>query len=331
MERAVTHYLEQVRAELRLPPGEERHIIGEVCLHLEDEVRDLMLGGLGRHEAAAVARQRLGHPKALGRRLYAAHHRGSWRQALYAAGPHLVLALIISWQLQPQFLAIAGFLAFTTMFTLVGLWKGKPAWFYAWAGYALAAPLAAGAIAVSTLMRAASSFLSGQHPPLHPLAYAGLLIYLAVLAGLLSRIAVRVVRRDWTLASLMVVPLPLLIWLLLSLQSSAKDAVFALPDFPLSPASSAVSLLALAGVAVGFVRFRQRLVKVWMLLTIAPAFVLIGLGDGSTASVAGAFALAFLSLALLLSPALLDHKARDVTNEVERWGDIVHYSGHAER
>ena len=331
MERAVNYYFEQVRAELRLPPGEERRIIGEVCLHLEDEVRDLMLEGLGRHQATATALQRLGHPKVLGRRLYEAHHRGSWRQALYAAGPHVLLALIVSWQLQPEFLAIAGFLAFTTLFTLVGLWKGKPAWFYAWAGYALAAPLAAGAIAVSAHMRAASSFLSGQHLPLHPLAYAGLLVYLAVLATLLARIAVRVVRRDWTLASLMVVPLPLLVWLLLSLQSSGKDTVFAMPTFPLGPASSAASLLAMAGVAVGFVRFRQRLVKVWMLLTIAPAFVLIGLGDGSTASVAGAFALAFLSLALLLSPALLDHKTRGNTNEVERWGDILHHSGHAER
>ena len=67
--------------------------------------------------------------------MYEAHSQGTWKQALMAALPHLLFALVfaLDWWRGIGWLAIVLGLVLVT--AVYGWWHGRPVWSFTWLGY----------------------------------------------------------------------------------------------------------------------------------------------------------------------------------------------------
>ena len=103
MPTVLSHYLGTVRDRLRLDTSSEQEVIHELETHIEDKLQELREEGLTEEEAASACVRFLGSAKSVAKQTYEAHSQGSWRQALFAALPHLLFAIlficIIFWSL----------------------------------------------------------------------------------------------------------------------------------------------------------------------------------------------------------------------------------------
>ena len=175
-DRLIERYLDQLRRELQVSPEQEAEILREVRSHLLLAARDLA----GRPaEAPALALERFGSAQEIGQGLRQVHGRATWREALLAALPLLLLGGAASLPQAPAWLAVV-LVAGPVACLAAWVWAGKghwPLWGWAWLG---GLPLAV------------------PHAPLNPLW--GALAYLVVL--LLVR------NRNWLEATLALYPLP---------------------------------------------------------------------------------------------------------------------------
>lgn len=300
-------YLESIKRQLRLAPEAEGFILRELRQHLQDRASELQRLGRTHEDAEGAAVQAMGAPTVVARRLYEAHSQGTWFETAIAAGPHLALALLFAFHGWQSTFWLSLTLGGIILLTLYGWSMGKPIWLYPLVGYSILPLLVPGLVALFYLWRSVGSHTAGVPAPLAPWAWAALLPALPFTVWTLASVAIRIVKRDWALATLVLLPLSALVSWLLVLSSRGLLATFPNPALHEADGGIALTLLALALATMCFVRLRQRRMKVGVLLLATLAiWVVAAQASPQGMSPWGLVLVALLLSGLLLSPALLE-------------------------
>ena len=148
MTALLSHYLENIKGNLRLAPSDEQEVLNELETHIEDKLQELTDGGLSEEEAAKTCLGLLGSAKSVAHQIYEAHSQGTWKQALLASMPHLLFGLLfaLNWWQHIDWLSVLVVLVIGT--TAYGWWHGKPTWVFPWLGYSLLPVVAVGRLLI---------------------------------------------------------------------------------------------------------------------------------------------------------------------------------------
>lgn len=310
-------YLASVRGYSKLDPTAEGEIVRELHTHFEDEIDELCETGFSPTEAVDVATERFGAAEELGRHIYEVHSRGTWGQALLSAIPHLLIALTFVLHLwRDSFWLLAMALAITTV-TIYAWYHGKPAWFYSWLGYFLIPLLAIGFLVLFAIGGVLSLVVLERS-----MLWVVVLAYIPVALWLSGSIFIRVMRRDWLFASLMLLPFPVIVEWLIALGQDGGLGEYSRQGFQGSDPRVALTFLAMGGTAATFIRLRQRLLKIGVLsvatlLILAMVWRFAESGFNPVAS----FFVSLCLVGFLLSPALLEHRVVHGGEEMEFWDE----------
>jgi len=296
MPTVLSHYLENIKGNLRLDFPEEREVINELKTHIEDRLQELEESGLSEEEATETCLGLLGSAKMVARQIYEAHSQGSWRQALLASMPHLLFGLlfVLNWWHHIGWLSITLILILGAI--AYGWWHGKPAWVFSWLGYTLL-PVA----------------MVGLLLPLLPQGWSWVAIFLYIPLALwwLYYIVDQTVRRDWLFSSLMLLPVPIIAGWFLAIEPQTGPTGYSIQRVHEFAPCIGLSFLALALTIVTFTRLRQRWLRIGLLFIagILTLTMIAYYADGRL----GLLAFLVLGLAmggLLLIPALLERRIR---------------------
>ena len=300
-------YLNDLARQLHLDPEEERGILSELESHISDRAQELMEAGLASDVALHAAINDFGASDEIADRLYEVHSRGSWNHTTLAALPHLLLSLMFALHLWVNPAWVAILVAASVGMTVLGWRKGRARWTYPWLGYCLVVPILSWGLAMTAVGYGAWSVVARSVLPFSIPIYIASLAYVAFSLWFVIKNVSKVVRPDWIMASLAVLPLPFLgYWFFYFykrgevLQSDARVMQ------EIDSAAAIVFLILGAATAV-FFRVGRRMIRVVLLIITAPS--LIVLAWVSYQGGAGYFAVFFfsaISLAILLTPALLD-------------------------
>ena len=287
-------YLDNLKDYLRVDPATESDVVRELDAHLEDKSQELRESGFSEEEATEAAVQFLGSPQLVARQMYEVYSQGNWRQALFAALPHFLIASLFAlhcWHSTAWLLAI---LVAVISVVIYGWCHGKPAWLFPWLGYCLIPVLAVGTLLI---------FLPGGWAWLAAAAYVPLALLVLV------SVTKQTVKRDWLFASLMLLPIPIVLSWILAL--GIKDGLLRYEHVYDTSPWIALSFAVLAVTAATFIRIRQRWAKAGALLIPQILLLLIVASSGKYAVSFWAWLLLILlSLFLLVGPALLERKIR---------------------
>jgi hypothetical protein len=266
--RAVDTYLNQVKSNLHLDPYTESTVMGELETYFQDKIEDLRTAGLTEADAARQAIDSFGTPRKVARLLYEAHSRGSWLEALLAAQPALLGAGLFATHLWSQVLVLIPAFALLLFVTLTGWLKGKPNWLYPWIGFAFAPLLAAVFLSRNFVYHSIYSILVGSGISAEHVTLLLFLGLYGVAFWIVLAVVSRILKRDWLLVSYMLLPLPLLgIWIIAI--DGGNQVLFALGvQVHQWDRNMLLALLLLALSSALFMRLRQRLSKVAILLVI---------------------------------------------------------------
>ncbi len=289
------NYTDSLKDYLRLDTTIEGNVVRELNAHLEDKSHELIESGLSEEEATATAAKLLGSPRIVAKQMYEVYSQVSWRQALFAALPHLLVATLFAMHFWQNTFWLVGMLGAITGAVIYGWCHGKPAWLFPWLGYCLIPVIAVGILLI---------YLPGSWVWFAATAY----VPLALLV--IFSVTKQTIRKDWLFASLMLLPIPIVLGWMLALELEDKliwqEQLFEFASL------IALSFAVLALTVVTFIRIRQRWAKVGALLTLEVlTLVMIGLGGKSAIGFGGWLILALLALLLLLGPALLERKIRE--------------------
>ena len=310
-------YLARVKSCSRLDPTAESEIVRELQTHFEDEIGELCQAGFSTTEAADVATKRFGAPEALGRQIYEVYSKGTWSQALLAAVPHFLLALTFGFHLwRNNFWLFATALAVISV-TLYAWRHGRPSWFYSWLGYSLITLLVIVLLVLFAVGQGLSRFMLGSG-----MQWVVMAIYVPVALCLLGYTIVCVVRRDWLLASFMLLPFPAIIVWLLALEQGGGLAAYSKEGLQSGDQGMAFAFLALGGAAGTFIRLRQRLLKI-VVLAVATLLILAIVWRFAESDLNPVISLfvSFCFISFLLSPWLLQNRVVHRGNEMEAWDE----------
>lgn len=288
-------YTDSLKNYLRLDATIKANVLRELNAHLEDKSHELIESGLSKKEATATATKLLGSPQIVAKQMYEVYSQGSWRQAIFAALPHLLVAALFAMRCWQNTFWLIGMVVAIAGSVIYGWCHGKPAWLFPWLGYCLIPVIAVGILLI---------YLPGSWTWFAATAY----IPLALLV--IFSITRQTIKKDWVFASLMLLPIPIVLGWMLALE--LEDNLIwheQLREFaPLIALSFAVLALTVAT----FMRIRQRWAKIGALLTLEILLlVIIGLGGKSTIGFGGWLILVLLALLLLLGPALLERQMRE--------------------
>jgi len=299
-------YFDRLRSSLGLGAPVESEVMRELQTHAEDHLADLERGGLSREEAMRVLLRRLSGPRSLARDFHEAHRRASWHDVLMATGAFLLVSALFATHLWSTPVAVAGVAALIVTVTLYGLWRGRPMWFYPWAGLALTLLSFCGYLAFVALKETAGPIADGRHEAVLVLGFAGALLY-APLAVLILASCIRVAsRRDWLDASLMLSPTaPVVVWLATLHQRGGIHE--GLPAMGGPDSALALTFLAMAVAAAVFVGVQSRATKL-ATLCVTAALVLFTVSTVYDAQLllSELTGRAILLFAFLLSPVILE-------------------------
>lgn len=289
------NYTDSLKDYLRLDPTIEGNVVRELNAHLEDKSHELIESGLSEEEATATAAKLLGSPRIVAKQMYEVYSQGSWRQALFAALPHLLVAALFAMHCWQNTFWLVGMLGAITGSVIYGWCHGKPAWLFPWLGYCLIPVIAVGILLI---------YLPGGWAWFAATAY----IPLALLV--IFSVTKPTIKKDWLFASLMLLPIPIVLGWMLALE--LEDKLIWQEQLYEFASLIALSFAVLALTVATFIRIRQRWAKVGALLTLEVlTLVMIGLGGKSAIGFGGWLILALLALLLLLGPALLERKIRE--------------------
>ena len=296
MVTALSHYLDSVRANLKLDFSSEREVIAELETHIEDRFQELMEAGLSEEEATQNCLGLLGSAKLVARQLYEAHSQGTWGQTLLASMPHMLFALlfVLNWWQGVGWLLIMLVLVLST--AVYGWCHGKPTWLFPWLGYSLLPVIVAGLFLLC--LPAGWSWLS-------------ILFYVPLALWLLLSVIFQTIKRDWLYTSLMLLPVPIIVGWLLAVDPAGRFPNYDVHRLNYLAPWIGLSFLALALAVAIFVRLRQRRLKVAILLIsgLLTLIMVAGYADGRLSLVAF-LALILMMLGLFLAPALLERRVR---------------------
>ena len=303
----VRNYLDEVRAHLHLPINTERQVISELYTHFQERVAELQQEGIPEQEATKTAIESFGRAREVARLIYEAHSKGSWTNAVMACLPHLIGAGLFASHLWHR--PLLALIAFTLVVcvTLLGWWHGKPNWLYSWIGYALLPLLIIGYASWFPIQQALSFLLwrEGFLPSSWLLALV-ITFYVLSLWFIVST-TIRVVRRDWLLATLMLVPLPIVGCWLFNIEQAGSSFQGAGAGLHQWDMPMALTLVVLGVTTATFIRLRQRVLKVGALITVSSvALVMVAHTLWGNLGFLGLLALSLSMLIFLFTPALLE-------------------------
>jgi hypothetical protein len=311
------HYLSRVAFYSKLDPEAKDDIFRELQTHFEDEIDELRRSGLSTTEAVHVATERLGTPESVGRQIYEVYSKGSWGQALLAAAPHFLLAFTFAFHLWRNIFWLVP-LTLAIMSVAVYVWRrGRPSWSYSWTGYSLI-PL----LVISFLFLFAIGQILSTYVFQDDLLWLVVLVYIPVAFWITGATIISAIRRDWLLASFMMLPFPVFaVWLFvleqdMGLMEYCKGSFWSVDE------KLAFTLLALGGVAAAFIRLRQRIIKIGLL----SFSTLLILGMVWRFSESGlnpviSFLASVCLVCFLLTPVLLENKVEHMGARIEARDD----------
>ena len=296
MVTVLSHYLDSVRANLRLDLSDEREVINELESHIEDRLQELTEAGLSEEEAANRCVALLGSAKLVARQIYEAHSQYTWGQTALASIPHLLFGLLfaLNWWQSVGWLLVTLVLIVSTV--VYGWCRSKPTWLFPWLGYSLLPVVVAGLFLL--WLPAGWSWLA-------------VLLYIPLALWLLYSVSVRTIKRDWLYSSLMLLPVPTIIGWFLAMETEGK-----FPEYSVQRVSDfapwiGLSFLALALAVAMFMRLRQRWLKVAVLfMSGLLTLTMVAYYTGGKLGLATFLVLILLMLGLFVTPALLERKVR---------------------
>jgi len=296
MTTVLSHYLNEVRENLRLNLSDEREVINELETHIEDRLQEMRQAGLSEEEAANTCVKLLGSAKLVARQIYEAHGQGSWRQALLASMPHLLFALMfaLNWWQGIGWLSIM--LVLVLGMAIYGWWHGKPTWLFPWLGYSLL-PVAVAGLLLLYLPKGWS--------------WLAIVLYIPLALWLIYSIIVQTIKRDWLYSSLMLLPVPTIIGWFLAVKAGAKFPEYSLERLHDFAPWIGLSFLALAVTAATFIRLRQRWLKTAVLVISGLLTLIMVASLASDRLGVSTFSILILvMLSLFLVPALLERRLK---------------------
>jgi hypothetical protein len=310
MHAEVAVYLDEIRSHLHLDRETESRIISELYSHLQEKVAELEERGVSELEATREALASFGGARVIARLTYEAYSRGSWMEALISCQPHMIVAALFATHVWRQPVMVGAAFAAIVLIALLGSRRGTPTWSYSWIGYAVFPFLILTAMSWEPVVHTVTYVArgTGEPAPVWELALLGVLGVFSI--WLVASTTVRTTRRDWILASLMLLPIPVLAIWLLTVSHSEGFVVNLLRSFEVrfSRWDTAMAYFcATLGIAsVLFIRVRQRVLK-------AGSVLAVGIVGGAAVlrsfwGAAGVLEILLLSLALLAfltSPLLL--------------------------
>jgi hypothetical protein len=267
----ISHYLNKFKACLQIDQTIKDGVAEELYTHLEDKSRELEENGLSKEEASKIAVQSLGSPELIAQQIYETHAQGSWKEALFSALPHFLVALLFTSYYWQNIVYVSIMLALIVGIAIYGWHRGKPIWIFPWLGYYLMPVVVTGILLLS--------LPQGW-------GWIAALIYIPLALFVFIHIVRQTARRDWLYASLMLAPMLVTfawfsplgtgnelltngIWLA-SLQTNALWIV--------------ISFIALAAATIAFIRLKPRRYKIMSLL-IPPLVILFSVTMASRGNI----------------------------------------------
>ena len=189
---SISHYLNRFKDCLHIDQTIRDGVAEELYTHLEEKTQELEENGLSREEAGKIAVQSLGSPELIAQQIYEAHAQGSWKEALFSALPHLLVALLFTSYYWQNIIYASIILALTVGIAIYGWHRGKPIWLFPWLGYYLMPVVITGILLLS--------LPQGW-------GWIAALIYIPLALFVFIHIVRQTARRDWLYASLMLAPM----------------------------------------------------------------------------------------------------------------------------
>ncbi len=249
----VSHYLNRFKASLKIDHTIRDGVAEELYTHLEDRTQELEEKGLSKEEASKIAVQSLGSPELIAEQIYETHAQGSWKEAIFSALPHLLVALLFTSYYWRNIVYVSIILALIVGIAIYGWQRGKPIWLFSWLGYYLM-PVVVSAILLLSLPQG--------------WGWIAALIYIPLALFVFIHIVRQTARRDWLYASLMLAPmLVTFTWF----SSLGKGNELLASDWAARLQTNAlwivISFVALAAATIAFIRLKPRRYKIISLLT----------------------------------------------------------------
>jgi hypothetical protein len=259
MVSSISHYLHRFKSSLKIDHTIRDGVAAELYTHLEDKSRELEEKGLSKEEASKIAVQSLGSPELIAEQIYETHAQGSWKEAIFSALPHLLVALLFTSYYWQNIVYASIILALTVGIAIYGWHRGKPIWFFPWLGYYFMPVIISGILLLS--------LPEGW-------GWIAALIYIPLVLFVFIHIMRQTARRDWLYASLMLAPmLVTLTWF----SSLGRGNELLASDWAARLQTNAlwivISFIALAAATIAFIRLKPRRYKIISLL-IPPLVIL---------------------------------------------------------
>ena len=327
MDIEVQHYLQTLTRKLKLDPMKNREIALELQGHLEEKIQELEEEGLTYREALAQALRDLGQQGPIANGMYSIHSKGSWRDILLAALPHLLLASLFALHLWTKYLLVAVLLVGVTLVTLRGWKSGRPKWTYTWLGYSMAAPAISWLMALIALGYGTWKFLTTGALPFSVPIFMLIIAYIPFSLWIMSKVVTRVVRQDWLLASLTALPFPFLTSWMLFLNWRGGFLYANHPEVRATDTDRALIFLALAVTTGVFMKIGHRLLKIGLLTAstiVLVVFTLVAIPVSF--GLLSVILITLSSVAFIFGPAMLQsrlERRRPSYIPVEEQGEVV--------
>ncbi len=295
MMSSISHYLNRFKDCLHIDQTIKDGVAEELYTHLEDKTQELEENGLSREEASKIAVQSLGSPELIAQQIYETHAQGSWKEALFSALPHLLVALLFTSYYWQNIAYVSIILALTVGIAIYGWHRGKPIWLFPWLGYYLMPVVVTGILLLS--------LPQGW-------GWIAALIYIPLALFAFIYIVRQTARRDWLYASLMLAPMLVTFSWFSSLGTGnellASDWIARLQTNALW---IVISFIALAGATIAFIRLKPRRHKIISLL-IPPLVILLSVTMASRGNInSWGWLILLFSLFAFAIPVLMQAKA----------------------
>ena len=296
MTTILSNYLDDVRVNLRLDLSTEQDVMNELEAHIEDHLQEMRQAGLSEEEAANKCVKLLGSARLVARQIYEAHSQGNWRQALLAAMPHLLFALLFIMNWWHGISGLSIMLALTLGTVIYGWYHNKPTWLFPWLGYYLLPVLVAGACLLYL-------------PKLW--SWLAIAIYVPLALWSIYSVIVQTIKRDWLYSSLMLLPIPIVIGWFLAVEADGRFSALSIQRIHYLSPWIGLSFLALATAVTTFIRLRQRWLKIAILMISGLlTLTMVAYYANGRLGLTTFLVLAVVMLGLFLSPALAERKIR---------------------